>query len=123
MGPGTAEATQLGPMINAKAVEGIADKVDRSVAAGASVVLGGSRPSGEGFFYPATVLADVPRDSAVATEEIFGPVAPIIAVRDEDEALALANATEMGLTGIRVLAARSRADCGCPSGSRSAWSG
>jgi succinate-semialdehyde dehydrogenase/glutarate-semialdehyde dehydrogenase len=99
MGPGTAEDTQLGPMINARAVDGIADKVDRSVAAGASAVLGGSRPSGPGFFYPATVLTGVPRDSAVATEEVFGPVAPIIAVADEDDALAIANGTEMGLTG------------------------
>ncbi|HEY8301758.1 MAG TPA: NAD-dependent succinate-semialdehyde dehydrogenase [Jatrophihabitans sp.] len=99
MGAGTAENTQLGPMINARAVEGIADKVDRTVAAGASVLLGGSRPSGDGFFYPATVLGDVPRDSAVATEEVFGPVAPIISVADEDEALAIANDTEMGLTG------------------------
>ena len=99
MGAGTAEDTQLGPMINARAVEGIADKVDRTVAAGAQVVLGGSRPSGDGFFYPATVLSDVPRDSAAATEEVFGPVAPIIAVADEEEALAIANDTEMGLTG------------------------
>ncbi|HEY7009425.1 MAG TPA: aldehyde dehydrogenase family protein, partial [Jatrophihabitantaceae bacterium] len=66
MGPGTDEDTQLGPMVNARAVEGIEDKVQRSVAAGASVVLGGGRPSGEGFFYPATVLGDVPRYSAVA---------------------------------------------------------
>jgi succinate-semialdehyde dehydrogenase/glutarate-semialdehyde dehydrogenase len=73
--------------------------VDRSVAAGASVTLGGSRPSGGGFFYPATVLTDVPRDSAVATEEVFGPVAPIIPVADENEALELANASEMGLSG------------------------
>ena len=99
MGAGTAEETQLGPMINARAVDGIADKVDRTVAAGASVLLGGARPSGDGFFYPATVLGDVPRDSAVATEEVFGPVAPIISVADEDEALAIANDTEMGLTG------------------------
>jgi succinate-semialdehyde dehydrogenase/glutarate-semialdehyde dehydrogenase len=99
MGPGTSEDTQLGPMINARAVEGIADKVDRSVAAGAALALGGSRPSGDGFFYPATVLTDVPQDAAVATEEVFGPVAPIIAVRDEDEALGLANASEMGLSG------------------------
>jgi succinate-semialdehyde dehydrogenase/glutarate-semialdehyde dehydrogenase len=99
MGPGTDEKTQLGPMINARAVEGIADKVDRSVEAGASVVLGGQRPSGAGYFYPATVLSDVPRDAAAATEEIFGPVAPIIPVRDEDEALELANASEMGLSG------------------------
>jgi succinate-semialdehyde dehydrogenase/glutarate-semialdehyde dehydrogenase len=99
LGPGTAEDTQLGPMINAKAVEGIADKVDRTVAAGASAVLGGERADGPGFFYPATVLAGVPRDSAAATEEVFGPVAPIIPVRDDDDALAIANASEMGLTG------------------------
>jgi succinate-semialdehyde dehydrogenase/glutarate-semialdehyde dehydrogenase len=99
MGAGTDPQTQLGPMINAKAVDGIADKVDRSVTAGARLLLGGSRPDGPGFFYPPTVLADVPRDSAVATEEVFGPVAPIVAVRDEDDALAIANASELGLTG------------------------
>jgi succinate-semialdehyde dehydrogenase / glutarate-semialdehyde dehydrogenase len=99
VGPGTDEATQLGPMVSAKAVEGIADKVDRSVDAGAQVVLGGQRLDGAGFFYPATVLSDVPRDSAVAVEEVFGPVAPIIKVRDEDDALAIANESEMGLTG------------------------
>jgi succinate-semialdehyde dehydrogenase/glutarate-semialdehyde dehydrogenase len=99
LGPGTDEDTQLGPMVSAKAVEGIAEKVDRSVAAGARVVLGGSRPDGPGFFYPATVLTDVPRESAVAVEEVFGPVAPIIAVRDEDDALAIANSSEYGLTG------------------------
>ncbi|MBE7188790.1 NAD-dependent succinate-semialdehyde dehydrogenase [Jatrophihabitans endophyticus] len=99
VGAGTDESTQLGPMINAKQRDGIADKVDRSVSAGARVVIGGSVQSGDGFFYPATVLTDVPRDSAVATEEVFGPVAPIITVKDDDDALAVANATEMGLTG------------------------
>ncbi|PZS14088.1 MAG: NAD-dependent succinate-semialdehyde dehydrogenase [Pseudonocardiales bacterium] len=99
VGPGTDEQTQLGPMINQRAVDGIADKVERSVAAGARVVIGGERPEGKGFYYPATVLAEVPRDCAVATDEVFGPVAPIITVRDDDEALAIANATEMGLTG------------------------
>jgi succinate-semialdehyde dehydrogenase/glutarate-semialdehyde dehydrogenase len=99
VGPGTAEDTQLGPMVSAKAVEGIADKVQRSIDAGARAVIGGEKPEGSGFFYPATVLADVPRDSAVAVEEVFGPVAPIIAVKDEDDALAIANASEMGLTG------------------------
>ena len=99
VGPGTDEATQLGPMVSANQVAGVADKVERSVAAGARALLGGQRPGGAGFFYPATVLTDVPRDSAVAVEEVFGPVAPIIAVRDEDDALALANASEYGLTG------------------------
>ena len=99
VGAGADESTELGPLVNARAVDGVTDKVERSVAAGATVVLGGQPIDGPGFFYPATVLADVPRDSAVATEEIFGPVAPIISVRDDDDALALANASEMGLTG------------------------
>jgi succinate-semialdehyde dehydrogenase/glutarate-semialdehyde dehydrogenase len=99
VGAGTDENTQLGPMVSARAVEGIAEKVDRSIAAGARAVLGGQRADGAGFFYPATVLTDVPRDSAVAVEEVFGPVAPIIPVRDEDDALQIANASEMGLTG------------------------
>jgi succinate-semialdehyde dehydrogenase/glutarate-semialdehyde dehydrogenase len=99
VGAGTDEQTQLGPMVNQRAVDGIADKVDRSIEAGAKAVLGGEAPGGAGFFYPATVLTAVPRDSAVATEEVFGPVAPIIPVRDEEDALAIANASEMGLTG------------------------
>ena len=99
LGAGTDEGTEVGPMVNRKAVDGIADKVDRSVAAGATAVLGGTRPDGGGFFYPPTVLTDVPRESPVAVEEIFGPVAPIIAVRDDADAVALANGSEMGLTG------------------------
>jgi succinate-semialdehyde dehydrogenase / glutarate-semialdehyde dehydrogenase len=99
VGPGTSEQTQLGPMVNQGAVEGIAAKVEASVAAGAVVRIGGKPLERPGFYYPATVLTDVPRDSAVATEEIFGPVAPIVPVQDEDDALALANDTEMGLTG------------------------
>jgi succinate-semialdehyde dehydrogenase / glutarate-semialdehyde dehydrogenase len=99
VGPGTSEQTQLGPMVNHGAVEGIAQKVDASVAAGAVARIGGKPLERPGFYYPATVLTDVPRNSAVATEEIFGPVAPIVSVKDEDDALALANNTEMGLTG------------------------
>ena len=99
MGPGAAEDTQLGPMVSARAVDGIADKVDRSVAAGARALIGGQRIDGPGFFYPATVLVDVPSDSAVSKEEIFGPVAPIISVRSDDEAIALANDSDFGLAG------------------------
>jgi succinate-semialdehyde dehydrogenase/glutarate-semialdehyde dehydrogenase len=98
LGPGTAEDTQLGPLINARAVDGVADKVDRTVAAGAKALIGGSRPDGPGFFYPATVLTGVPSDSAAATEEVFGPVAPIIPIASDEQALELANASEMGLT-------------------------
>ena len=99
VGPGPAEDTQLGPMVSAKAVRGIADKVDRSVAAGAGIVIGGKPLDRPGYFYPATVLRDVPRDAPVATEEVFGPVAPIVSVRDDDDALALANDSEFGLAG------------------------
>ncbi len=99
VGAGTDEQTQLGPMINQKAVSGIASKVAESVSAGAVAVLGGTPLDRPGFFYPATVLTDVPRTSPVAVEEIFGPVAPIIPVRDENDAVALANATDMGLSG------------------------
>jgi succinate-semialdehyde dehydrogenase/glutarate-semialdehyde dehydrogenase len=99
LGAGTDEDTELGPMVNARAVDGIADKVERSVSAGARALIGGERIDRPGFFYPATVLTDVPRDAAVATEEVFGPVAPIVRVRDEDDALSIANASEMGLTG------------------------
>jgi len=99
VGAGTDEQTQLGPMVSERAVSGIASKVYESVAAGAVAVLGGARLDRPGFFYPATVLTDVPRTSPVAIDEVFGPVAPIIPVRDEDDAIALANSTEMGLTG------------------------
>jgi succinate-semialdehyde dehydrogenase/glutarate-semialdehyde dehydrogenase len=99
VGAGTDENTQLGPMVSQKAVDGIATKVSESVAAGAVATIGGTRLDRPGFFYPATVLTGVPRDSAVATEEVFGPVAPIITVRGEDDAVEFANATEMGLTG------------------------
>ena len=99
IGPGADEATELGPHVNERAVRGVHDKVQRTVAAGARTLIGGAPLDRPGFFYPPTVLVDVPRDSAAATEEIFGPVAPGVAVRDDDEAIALANATEFGLTG------------------------
>jgi succinate-semialdehyde dehydrogenase/glutarate-semialdehyde dehydrogenase len=99
VGPGLEPGVELGPMVSEKAVAGIADLVDRSIAAGATAVIGGTRPDGPGFFYPATVLTGVPADAPVSTEEIFGPVAPIIVVDSDEEALTLANATEFGLVG------------------------
>jgi succinate-semialdehyde dehydrogenase/glutarate-semialdehyde dehydrogenase len=99
LGAGTSEDTQLGPMVSERAVAGIASKVADSIAAGAVATIGGSRLDRPGFFYPATVLTDVPRAAPVATEEVFGPVAPIITVEDEEDAIAVANSSEMGLTG------------------------
>jgi succinate-semialdehyde dehydrogenase/glutarate-semialdehyde dehydrogenase len=73
--------------------------VDDAVSRGARVVTGGEVPDGAGFFYPATVLADVPADAEIRTEEIFGPVAPIATFETEAEVIAAANDTEYGLIG------------------------
>jgi succinate-semialdehyde dehydrogenase/glutarate-semialdehyde dehydrogenase len=84
------------PLINERAVANVEARVDFS---GGRVLLGGKRDAGPGFHYPPTVVTDVPRDSALATEEIFGPVAPIITVLDDEDAITVANSTELGLTG------------------------
>jgi succinate-semialdehyde dehydrogenase / glutarate-semialdehyde dehydrogenase len=97
VGSGLDEGVELGPMVSEKAVTGIAELVDSAVAAGATAVIGGERIGGEGFFYPATVLTGVTTDSRIANEEIFGPVAPVIAVDSDEEAVSVANATEFGL--------------------------
>jgi succinate-semialdehyde dehydrogenase/glutarate-semialdehyde dehydrogenase len=61
------------------------------------VLVGGEAPGGAGFFYPPTVLVDVPADSSINREEIFGPVAPITTFETEEEAIERANDTEYGL--------------------------
>ncbi|WP_285181112.1 aldehyde dehydrogenase family protein, partial [Mycobacterium tuberculosis] len=61
------------------------------------IALGGTAPEGPAYFYPATVLVDVPKDARILDEEIFGPVAPITTFRTEEEAVRLANATPFGL--------------------------
>jgi succinate-semialdehyde dehydrogenase/glutarate-semialdehyde dehydrogenase len=97
VGPGIDPATECGPMITAKAVAKIERLVEDAVARGAKVLCGGSKPAGSGFFYPPTVLTDVPADAAMAREEIFGPVAPVTKFETEDEVVARANDTEYGL--------------------------
>jgi succinate-semialdehyde dehydrogenase/glutarate-semialdehyde dehydrogenase len=97
VGPGTDERTQVGPLVNEDSVSKVDELVTAAVADGASTVTGGSRPQGAGWFYPPTVLTDVRPDSAILREEIFGPVAPIVTVTDEAEAVRLANDTEFGL--------------------------
>jgi succinate-semialdehyde dehydrogenase/glutarate-semialdehyde dehydrogenase len=97
MGDPLDEATDIGPLATASIRREVDDQVRRTVAAGARVLKGGVVPQGTGNFYAPTVLADVPRDSAAAREEVFGPVAPLFRVADADEALALANDTAFGL--------------------------
>ncbi|MFJ9313177.1 NAD-dependent succinate-semialdehyde dehydrogenase [Pimelobacter simplex] len=98
VGRGQDVGVQVGPLIDDKAVTSVAALVDDAVDRGARLLTGGRAPEGgAGFFYPPTVLADVPADADAVRNEIFGPVAPITTFADEDEAIRLANATEYGL--------------------------
>ena len=97
VGPGTDEASQVGPLINAAAVAKVDELVSDAVQRGARAVVGATRPERPGHFYDPTVLLDVPADAQILKEEIFGPVAPIVTFTNEDEAVALANDTDFGL--------------------------
>ena len=94
---GLAEGAQLGPLINEAAREKVERLVADAVDRGARVRTGGERLPGPGFFYPPTVLDQVQPGSAILTEEVFGPVAPVMTFATEDEAVELANDTEHGL--------------------------
>ena len=97
LGNGLDESATLGPLISAKQIATVEDLVSDAVSKGATVAVGGVAPEGPGHFYPATVLADLPVDSRILKEEVFGPVAPVIGFDTEEEAIAAANATEYGL--------------------------
>ncbi|MBQ0825245.1 NAD-dependent succinate-semialdehyde dehydrogenase [Streptomyces sp. RG38] len=99
VGPGLEPGTEVGPLIDEGARDGMQDVVDEAVAAGATVLTGGSVPPGPGWFYPPTVLAGVPADAPVLRREIFGPIAPVTSFDTADEAIALANRCETGLAG------------------------
>ena len=92
--------TVLGPVISEGALSRILGMVERGVSQGGRIVAGGARLGGDhadGYFLPVTVLADVPNDSEIAQNEVFGPVLVITPFDTEDEAIALANGTEYGL--------------------------
>jgi succinate-semialdehyde dehydrogenase/glutarate-semialdehyde dehydrogenase len=97
IGPGVHPETDLGALVSTHARDEVADLVSDAVEAGARLVVGGSTPAGPGAFYPATVLAGVAQDAAILKSEIFGPVAPIVAVDSDQDAIALANSTNFGL--------------------------
>jgi succinate-semialdehyde dehydrogenase/glutarate-semialdehyde dehydrogenase len=97
MGDPAREGTKLGPMQSVKARDEIHRQVEESVARGARLLLGGKVPDRPGAWYPATVLADVRPGQPAHDEEVFGPVAAIIAANDEAEAIRIANASEFGL--------------------------
>lgn len=97
VGRGLDEETRLGPLITQAAADKVEGLVSDAVERGARIVAGGRKVEGQGFFYPATVIADVPGDASILAEEIFGPVAPVVPFDDEADAIRMANATEYGL--------------------------
>jgi succinate-semialdehyde dehydrogenase / glutarate-semialdehyde dehydrogenase len=88
---------EMGPQARGDLREGVHDQVQRSLEKGATLLLGGEIPAGRGFFYPPTVLTDVRRGMAAYGEEVFGPVAAVIPVRDRKEAVEVANDSPFGL--------------------------
>jgi succinate-semialdehyde dehydrogenase/glutarate-semialdehyde dehydrogenase len=97
MGNGLDDGVALGPLVNAEGRDKVIELVEDAVKKGAKVLVGGKRPEGPGYFYPATVLDNVSDDAAMLREEIFGPVAPLQIFSSEDEAIRKANDTEYGL--------------------------
>jgi acyl-CoA reductase-like NAD-dependent aldehyde dehydrogenase len=102
VGRGDVQGTQMGPMHTDAQRAEVASQVDRSVQAGGQLLTGGGPPENDpdlqdGFFYAPTIVVDPPHDSAMATEEVFGPALPIWRVSDLDEAIARANASPFGL--------------------------
>jgi len=90
-------ATDVGPMARQDLVDALASQVEDAVSRGARVLTGGTPDARGGYFYPPTVLTDVPRDARAYREELFGPVATVFRVNDVDEAIAVANDTPYGL--------------------------
>lgn len=99
VGDGAEAGTDVGPLVEEKALRKVQELVDDAVEKGATVVCGGARPDHAGYFYSPTVLADVSPDAHLMAEEIFGPVAPVVPFDTEDEVVTMANDTPWGLVG------------------------
>ena len=97
VGDPMADGTDVGPLATEQGREDVEELVKDAVDKGATVVLGGERPDGEGWWYPPTILADLTEEMELFREEVFGPVAMVYKVADIDEAVTLANATRFGL--------------------------
>jgi len=99
MGDPLEDGVYIGPQARVDLRDGLHDQVQRTLAAGARLLLGGQVPERPGAYYPATVITDVREGMPAWSEELFGPVATIIPVRDEEEAIRVANSTDFGLGG------------------------
>jgi succinate-semialdehyde dehydrogenase/glutarate-semialdehyde dehydrogenase len=97
VGDPTQPDTDIGPMARADLRDQLHAQVEESIKAGARCLLGGEMPKQAGSFYPVTLLTDVPRDAAAFTQETFGPVAALTPVKDADDAVTVANASQYGL--------------------------
>ena len=97
VGPGLEPGVELGPMVNEWAIKDIDTLVQDATTKGSEVLTGGAPLDRTGYYYPPTVLSNVPADANILREEVFGPVAPIVSFGDDDEAVEQANDTEYGL--------------------------
>ncbi|MEP7161816.1 MAG: NAD-dependent succinate-semialdehyde dehydrogenase [Dermatophilaceae bacterium] len=97
VGDGTAEGVQVGPLVDTAVREKIEELVGDALTRGARCLTGGMRLDRVGAFYEPTVLAGVPADARIMSEEVFGPVAPVVTFTDDEEAVRIANDTEYGL--------------------------
>ncbi|MER5756362.1 aldehyde dehydrogenase family protein [Streptomyces sp. NPDC002088] len=101
--------TYMGPLISERQRDKVDGMVRRAVAAGATLVTGGEKAEGPGYFYTPTLLANVDPDSEIAQEEVFGPVLAVIPYDDDDDAVRIANNSIYGLSGAVHSADRERA--------------
>jgi succinate-semialdehyde dehydrogenase/glutarate-semialdehyde dehydrogenase len=91
------QGARMGPLANTRRRDAVHAMVTDAVDRGATLLTGGQLPAGPGFFYPATLLTDVPDEAAILRDEPFGPIAPVTGFDDLDEALAIANGLPYGL--------------------------
>ena len=93
------ENTGMGPLVSEQALKDIERQVKDAVGKGAKILTGGKRSGNKGFFYEPTVITNTASDMEIVKDEVFGPVAAIIKVKNEEEAIAVANSLEFGLGG------------------------
>ena len=99
IGDGMDPATQFGPIQNRRQYERVLGILEDTRRRGGHILAGGSVPAGPGYFFPPTIVTDVPEDSRLVQEEQFGPIVPVLKFTDVDDVIARANDTRYGLAG------------------------
>ncbi|HEX9318144.1 MAG TPA: aldehyde dehydrogenase family protein, partial [Nitrososphaeraceae archaeon] len=97
VGDPLSEDTDIGPLVNGESLKNLDSLVNESVKQGAELVTGGERLKSRGFFYRPTIIKNVAPTMKIASEEVFGPIAPVIVVEDEKHAMKIANDSKYGL--------------------------